>query len=305
MNEKSDMIQLFQDLSSVSVEAPSSLIHFVSRINSLLGDHSSQPLKKIYFMTYELKAKCTDLGEEERLHILNDYFFNQQGFKIIPTSSPELWNMSYVVKSKKGSPQIIAFIYIHLTASIDLPIYITQLQDFNVVKWVQGNQAKYIDLTDEGKLLSGKTILDILNENESIKNPKDDALLNTQMEIVPTKDLLLYYAQSLCNIYKSEGKEQEYKTMLDVCLILAPCDLNFLSQRALLLKQIGSHQKALMDLKKYFSFTPMSDSSEELKVAFYELNERTSQPHSPIGSHLKYSTTKGNSNSDEPPNPEP
>lgn len=261
------MIQLFQDLSSVSVEAPSSLIHFLSRISSLLNKSSTQPLKKVSFMTYELQAKCKGLSEDDRFHILNDYFFYQQKFQANQQRSSELWDINYVIKNKKGSPQVIASIYIHLATSIDLPFYLTQLQKFNVIKWVQNNQSKYIYLSEKGSLLDGKKILEILNENSSSTPQENETYLNTQLEIVPTKKLLLQYVENLCEIYKNEEKDLQYKTMLDVSLILSPSNLNFLSQRALLLKQTDNHKKALMDFKKYVSFTPSTESSEQLKRA--------------------------------------
>ena len=59
--------------------------------------------------------------------------------------------------------------------------------------------------------------------------------------------------------------------MLDVILKISPSNLNFLGQRALLLKKMGHSKEAMVDLKKYFSFTGIEDSPEEMKRAFYEL----------------------------------
>ena len=174
-----------------------------------------------------------------------------------------------VVANKQGSSLLIALIYLHLAAYLNLPLYLIQLQGFQIIKWVQGKRSKYINLANHGKLIDEKQILDALHK--TVDKTKEHESLNTQLEIIPTKNLLLHYVQSLSEIYKNEKKEFEHKAMLDVSLIISPSNLNFLSQRALLLKKMGHHKEALLDLKKYFSFTCLDNSPEEIKIAFYEL----------------------------------
>ena len=282
MYMNSQMVLLAKDLELLSVEAPGSIIPLVIRINSLIDKRASQCLKKINFISYEIATQCKNTTEQDRLHILNDYFFNKQHFQISEKTHYELYNIHNVITQRQGTPLSIALIYLHFATHIHLPLYLIQLQGFRMIKWICGNkQSKYINLANRGKLLDESQILEILsqsignaNKNEGkMKNPN---LINTQLEIIPTRNLLLYYVKSLLEIYKNEKKEREHKIMLDVSLMISPSNLNLLSQRALLLKKMGHHKAALSDLKKYFSFTNIEDSPEEIRLAFYELKSTDS-----------------------------
>ena len=263
----------------LSVESPSSLIPLIVDINSLLDDQALQCLRKINFMSYEIATQCDNYVESDRLHILNDYFFSTQHFQIHKEKCHKLWNIHHVIDQKQGAPLPIALIYLHLATYIDLPFYLIQLQEFRMIKWPLGKHSKYINLADQGRILDEKQILNILNETTPTRLDSDPP--ETQLEIIPTKDLLLHYVQSLIEIYKHEKKEPEQKMMLDVVLKISPSNLNSLKERALLLKKIGHYEEALNDIKKYFSFTSLDDSPQDVKMAFQELKSNHLRPISP------------------------
>ncbi len=272
---------LSQKLELVSVETPTSMIPLVLGINSLLDPQASRCLKKINFMSYEVAAKCDDDSELNRLYILNDYFFGDHGFQVDRGKTHEFWNFRHIIETKRGAPLPIALIYFHFAAYIDLPLYIIQLQGFRMVKWVVENQPKYINLAAGGRILSEKQVLEVLNKmNKTALSTKDkkepEGALATHLEILPLKKLLFHYVQSLIELYKYEGKDIERKTMLDVILKISPSNLKFLSQRALLLKRMGLYKEAMADLKKYFSFTSLEGSPEEIQIAFYDMKLKNS-----------------------------
>ena len=249
------------------METPSSIIPFVVDIHSLLDPQAHQCLRKINFMSYEVAAQGKNYGELDRLHLLNDYFFNTQGFQISEEENHRLWSVHHVIDERRGAPLPVALIYLHLAAYIDLPFYLIQLQGFRIIKWVLGKHSKYINLASRGALLDEKQILDILNESTREKTGP----FYTQLEIIPTKVLLMYYVQSLIELFKAEGQEAGYKTMLDVVLKISPSNLNFLGQRALLLKKMRLYREAMVDFKKYFSFVGLENAPQDIKMSFYEL----------------------------------
>ena len=167
--------KLSTELGLLSVEAPSSIIPLVIGINSLLDPQASQCLRKINFMSYEVAAKCGSYSEPNRLHILNDYFFGVQRFKIVEEESHELWSLHYVVNEKQGAPLPVALIYLQLAAYMDLPFYIIQLQGFRMMKWALGKQSKYINLANRGKLLDERQILEVLNNTTHNGDIQEDS----------------------------------------------------------------------------------------------------------------------------------
>ena len=105
-------------------------------------------------MTYELMSLAENYTESDRVHILNDYFFDQKGFQIL-ANLEDLDEGSLLMKpvlSKRlGAPIPITLLYLHLATNLDLPIYPIQLNNMSVLKWVRGGKSNYLDLKNAGR----------------------------------------------------------------------------------------------------------------------------------------------------------
>ena len=91
------IVQLEKDLELLRAETPGSIIPLALRIHALLDPSVLQSLRKVNFMSYEMDTLCKGASEWDRLKLLNDYFFNKQGFYIKEGVCHELWNMGHVV----------------------------------------------------------------------------------------------------------------------------------------------------------------------------------------------------------------
>ena len=261
------------ELDLLNTESPTSLMPLVIGANSYLMP--DEPFDKLYqqlsYMNYEIASQCESLCEEERLLILNDFFFSQKGFtpNVSQVSNQEPQNLliNYFLQLRQGHPILISIAYSHFAAQLDLPIYICSTKMPHILKWIRGKEkTTFIDTMANGQPLTYEDIIEIYNtETES------NSISQNAFDILPARNVLSHYLNELYSQYNSELCSFSPIEILNILIGLHPSHLKYLSARALVYKDEGDHKAALKDLKRYFSFIDRTSASPQLKMAYYEL----------------------------------
>lgn len=262
--------KLSLELELMAVEDPVSLIPVLIGINSLIGSPDSQEwcLRQVNFMTYELQSRATQLSESERFDLLNSYLFGEKGFQIIPaTLNPQEQDLLIrnVLSLKKGSVLTLALLYLHFATELDIPVYLLQIQQHFMLKWVRSGRASYIDLGNQGVLLTETEMLNLLNRSHA-SDPRIEML-----ESWKSKQILRSYILELLKIYEPKSCNTGLHICFNVLLKLDPANLRILGRRALLRQKLGQVKEALSDLKRFFSFVEHNKAPQELQLAYFEL----------------------------------
>lgn len=263
------------ELELVSKEEPRSLIPILIGINSLLkmDDGQDRCLRALNFMTYELAAICEKQSEADRFQLLNDFLFTSRDFRVNNLNRKTLTSkdllISSVIDERGGGAIPIALIYMHLAHELDLPIFIVNQSQYNLLKWVRGSKCQLVDIAEKGKALSDEEILKFLNMNQA--KVATTACDDSKSEVVTLKSLLMVYLNDLKNALLRENENDLAHAALSMCLKVEPNNLRHLGERALLRKQMGHLKEAQQDLKRYFSFTDISNSPTEIQVAAKEI----------------------------------
>lgn len=264
--------KLSVELELLSVENPDSIAPLLVGLNSVL--YPSHSLDGIYrqlnFMTYELVAQCEKLNEKDRFHRLNDYFFVQKGFQVLPPQQTKVSENKLLIEeimlSRNGHFLPLAFIYLHFANQIDLPIYMINSPHCCLLKWIRGAKSDFIQFSNGGELLNQSQLLDLANKTCGIQHRQLD---EAYFDILPAHKMLLPYLEKLIQIYQTDT--DKLHTTLNVILKIHPAHLTFLGQRALLRKELGLVQDSMADLNRYFSFQEKDQAPPELQMAYFEL----------------------------------
>ncbi|MCB0384466.1 MAG: hypothetical protein KDD43_03665, partial [Bdellovibrionales bacterium] len=269
--------KLSLDLELLTVEDPGSLAPVLIGVNTLIENlESGETIQRVLnFMAYELSALSSDLNEQDRFLLLNDYFFNRKGFQSRPPASGSIHCEDLLIQSvlqnKVGHPMVLALIYSHLATQVDIPAFLINLPCHAILKWVRGGHSSYVDLTENGSLLEEDKLIQLVNR--TFKG--DEESKSESLDILPSRQVILRYLTLLLEHHELVGEKDQLLLLYNVLLKMEPSNLKVLARRSLLLREMGQAKEAIADLKRYFSFVDRSQASPELQMAFLELQQIT------------------------------
>jgi regulator of sirC expression with transglutaminase-like and TPR domain len=264
------------ELELLSKEEPRSLLPLLIAINSLLqmdDSHQDRCSRAINFMTYELAAMCEKQTEADRFQLLNDFIFTTRDFRVNNLNRKSLSSkdllLNTVLEERGGAAIPVSLLYMHLAQELDLPIFIVNQPQYNLLKWVRGSKCQYIDVAERGKVLDEEELLKVMNLRPKL--PTTAAAEECPSEAVSLKTLLLNYLNDLKHALLRENEVDLGHAVLSMILKVEPTNLRHLGERALLRKQMGHLKEAQQDLKRYFSFVDISNAPTEIQMASKEI----------------------------------
>jgi regulator of sirC expression with transglutaminase-like and TPR domain len=133
---------------------------------------------------------------------------------------------------------------------------------------VRGSKASFVDLADDARLMTEEELLQLINRDLGRIGSVTEA---PKLEALSFRSLLVQYLHDLRRIYINEKNDDLAHAVLSMLLKIEPTNLKYLGERALLRKQMGHHKEALQDLKRYFSFTDITQAPLEIQHAAREL----------------------------------
>jgi regulator of sirC expression with transglutaminase-like and TPR domain len=247
-------------------EEPRSLIPLVLGVQSVLrGDeHQDWCARRISFLSFELAAQCDELTELERLARLNEFFFNTQGFVVLPERSAESqYSLRPFLVEKKSSAIMVALLYLHLAAQLGLRMSFARSATWSILKWHRSDgRCDYIDVAQAGETLSADQLLALMGGTSA------------PLETVMLKDVMLSFLRQLTIVYANAGERDLSHATLSMMLKIEPNNLSLLCERALLRLKMGFDKEALADLKRYLAFSELGSAPVELQRLFHESTER-------------------------------
>lgn len=272
------------ELELLNTEEPGSLLPILVNFNRLIqpDENFESFQRQLNFMIYDLQSKTEGLCEEDRFHILNDYFFDLKGYQTTSLGTTpcsiideHTWLLLSVCHNRKGADLPVTLLYIHLATQLDLPAYLIHGPSHCILKWVRsGGQSQFIDVSRRAKLLTELEVLELVNRSQHLRDSV------ACMDILPARHILALYLKNLYqNSIDTLARERRH-LILNILLKVDPANLCYLEERSLLRKELGLHKEALSDLKRYFSFTDRQEASPHIKLAAVELErlQQLSQP---------------------------
>jgi regulator of sirC expression with transglutaminase-like and TPR domain len=265
--------KLALEIDLLAAEEPNSLVPLLIGLNAMLWPNEPQEwsFRTLNFMTYELMSLAESYPESDRVHILNDYFFDQKGFQIVSgADEPNEMHllMKPVLTKRLGAPIPVTLLYLHLATNLDLPIYPIKLNNMSVLKWIRSGKSHYLDLCCAGRIMEQSQLIRLLNKDVRNSTDCDET---SSLDILPSKLVFSQYVRQLLKLFEKGENPTQMLLLYDVLLQLEPVQLTTLADRALLRQRLGYAQEAILDLKRYFSYVDREQAPADLQMAFRQL----------------------------------
>jgi regulator of sirC expression with transglutaminase-like and TPR domain len=256
------------------------ILNEVSRITHRLDPSvpAEWMIKRVQFLAYELQTfirtvtSTEALRDAEKLSLLNRFFFSEKKFRcVVETSSTQAnapqngqtiegLRLNKVLSSRVGAPVVLELIYAYLADVIGLTLEFVDLKPICFLKWRDRDQARYIDVSRNGKTLTNDEVIETLSTRFRMTSFSSSQVLET----CSATSFTFEYVSSLKQALGAMHDPQTVLFLQDTLIGYQPSNLQLVGERALLHRRLGNLKSALADLKRYFSFHDKTRSPSEL-----------------------------------------
>ncbi len=256
-----------QDIQNIFSEDNSSLLPFLLRLDSYLCGLENEEFlnSKLKKLSDDLIQRSEGLASEDKFFILNDLFFNHQGYIANVSDDPPVEDLSFsfFLTKKKGNSLLVALLYQYLAIQIDLPIYIINTPPFHIAKWYRADKIAYVDLSQHGKVYNQQEVLDLLNK----KTFSQDSF-----EIVTLKQIFIFYLNTLISAFSKSHDTKKILTCLNLLIETEENNLNAIKTRAIVQYNRGELDHSLIDIKRYLAFVDFNCAPDEIKTIYQKIS---------------------------------
>ena len=216
-----------------------------------------------------VKAAHTDI---EIITALNHYLFSEQNFygNSADYYHPNNSYLNKVLDTKTGIPISLSIIYLEVGWRLGLPLWGIGMPGHFIVGYGPTDQPIYIDVFDQGRILSEDDCLNMCNVSpEKRVNFKTTYLLRPAAK----KDILFRMLLNLKQLYvRREDWEFAYK-ISDLMLLVRPDEITELRDRGLLAYRLNRLHDAIFDINRYLFLAPNSIDSGWLEQRLEIIDE--------------------------------
>lgn len=257
--------KLLLEIRNLQTEDCASLVPLMIGTNAIIAPKESVEtvFRKVHYLTFELMEMCKDMPAPARWQKLHRFFFQEKKFKILTARWSDLCSEDLLLKpileTHAGHPLPMTLLFLHLALSIDLPVSLVQARHQFILKYANEETTSYLDILQNGRLLSEDEVFQILQKANANKEPSD------------ARAIYRRYLEELMYLYEQQMQPQILHSIYNLSLHLDESNLPVLGRRALLRHRLGFAREALSDLKHYFSFIDRSHAPIELQKLMMQL----------------------------------
>lgn len=184
------------------------------------------------------------------LRNLSNFLFKQKKFVAkLSSENPDDLLFEKIFAQREGHVHAIAIIYGILAESMGLNLNHIHLNPLGLLKFTHLDQTFFVDLTQNGELLSSQQVLERMHQSFASENPALRLL-----EYMTGKQCFLEYLHLLKRALQRNGQLEPLLLVLNQIQLYQPSNLNTLVERAFVFKDLGQNKNALADVKRYLSF---------------------------------------------------
>ncbi len=155
------------------------------------------------------------------INTLNDYLFDQQGFRGPEGYDPDSSYLNRVIDRRTGLPIAISAVYILLARRLELPIVGIGMPAHFIVKYKESKDQKIlIDPFNRGQILTPNECRDMLHELSGKPFPESQEMLPEPTD----REILIRMMVNLISGYAASGDQRRAKDLLKFVQILQPPD---------------------------------------------------------------------------------
>ena len=221
-----------------------------------------------------LKRLAPDAAAQQRLRLLNHYFFKELGFSGNLNDYYALANshLHRVLESRRGIPITLALIYMEIARTVGLKVQGISFPGHFLVKC---------------SLPQGEVIIDPMSGRSLSRDELDERLLPYRqqrglvgefevplglfLQAASPRDILARLLRNLKEIHRAQEDWARMKQVMDRLVLLLPDEAAERRDRALVLAELERWVEAADELAAYLNEAPQADDAPALQERLHEL----------------------------------
>lgn len=227
---------------------------YLVRAEEVFHPLSSTAWRRLHFLYCELDPQVSLIADEkDRLKFLARYFFDQKALRLVKGPArfqlgPRAFFLSQLLESQQSAPELAALVFSVIAQHYEVKLNFVSLEVPHLLKW-SGRETLWIDITDQGRLLTEDEVLTYLNERRMHLDERPDFT-----------DCLCHYLDCLKLELEADKELPKLIGLQNLLVELKPRSHRLIGERALMHYSMQDWLSAWKDLKRYFSFKDMKDA---------------------------------------------
>ncbi len=253
---------------------------------SLLVARHAQPSLVTAEYTWLIDSWATELAERlqglpdarAKLKKINDFLFRELGFSGNHDDyyDPRNNMINHVIERRKGIPITMAVLYITLAQRVGLDVVGASFPGHFLVKMNLDEGLIVLDPFNKGVSLGEddlKTLLEYNNLNT------DTDMLSVSLRTATPEETIQRMLRNLKSVYIKEKRQESALEILNLMLTINPKLTEERRERGLLLRDMGCHHTALLDLNDYMERSKKEERIAEIRPIIVDLLRSTPALH--------------------------
>lgn len=190
----------------------------------------------------------------ERLQVLHEFFFREQGFAGNETDyyNPRNSCINEVIASRQGIPISLAVVYLSIAERLEMPMAGVGMPGHFLVRYDEEDYQTFIDVYNNGRLLDQEQCFELGRQMTGMDMAPTPGILNA----VSSRQILVRMLNNLRSIYLRGKSYVKAGQVLDLLVEAAPADADGYILRGAVNVELRKYQAAKSDFERYLMLSP-------------------------------------------------
>lgn len=199
----------------------------------------------------------------ERLQVLHEFFFREQGFTGNESDyyNPRNSCINEVIMTRQGIPISLSVVYLSLAERLEMPIAGVGLPGHFIVRYDEEGYQTFIDVYNNGNLLDQQECFDLARQMTGMDLTPSPAILNA----VTNRQILIRMLNNLRSIYLRGKSYVKAAQVLDLLLEASPSDADSYILRGAVNVELRKYKDAKADFEQYLALMPQARDRQKVE----------------------------------------
>ena len=199
----------------------------------------------------------------ERLQVLHEFFFREQGFAGNETDyyNPRNSCINEVIASRQGIPISLAVVYLSVAKRLEMPMAGVGLPGHFIVRYDEDGFQTFVDVYNRGQLLDRDECFALARRMTGMDLAVSPGILNA----VSNRQIIVRMLNNLRSIYLRGKSYVKAGQVLDLLVEAAPADADSYVLRGAVNVELRKYGAAKSDFERYLALMPAARDRQRVE----------------------------------------
>ncbi len=199
----------------------------------------------------------------ERLQVLHEFFFREQGFAGNETDyyNPRNSCINEVIASRQGIPISLAVVYLSVAKRLEMPMAGVGLSGHFIVRYDGDGFQTFVDVYNRGQLLDRDECFALARRMTGMEVAVSPGILNA----VSNRQIIVRMLNNLRSIYLRGKSYVKAGQVLDLLVEAAPADADSYVLRGAVNLELRKYRAAKSDFERYLALMPAARDRQRVE----------------------------------------